>query len=47
MDVKKFYRQILGIEEPWKVIEVELGANEEKIDIKVVHDSDVQWACLE
>jgi len=30
MEVKELYRQILGIEEPWKVSEVELDVKEEK-----------------
>jgi len=47
MEVKELYRQILGIEEPWKAIEVELDANEERIDVKVVHDRGVHWPCPE
>ncbi|MBC7349880.1 MAG: ISL3 family transposase, partial [Candidatus Aminicenantes bacterium] len=41
MEVKELYRQILGIEEPWKVSQVELDVKGERIDVKVVHDEEV------
>jgi len=47
MEVKELYRQILGIEEPWKVSEVELDVKGERIDVQVVHDEGVRWPCPE
>jgi len=44
-EVKGLYRQILGIEEPWKVSQVELEVKEERIDVKVVHGEEVRWPC--
>jgi len=41
MEVKELYRQILGIEEPWRVSQVE------RIDVKVVHDENMRWPCPE
>jgi len=47
MEVKELYRQILGIEEPWKVSQVELDVKGERIDVKVVHDENMRWPCPE
>jgi len=47
MEVKELYRQILGIEEPWKVSEVKLDVKGERIDVQVVHDEGVRWPCPE
>jgi transposase len=37
----------LGIEEPWKVSEVELDVKRERIDVQVVHDEGVRCPCPE
>ncbi|MCL6579725.1 MAG: ISL3 family transposase [Candidatus Bathyarchaeota archaeon] len=47
MEVKELYRQILGIEKPWRVSQVELDIRAERIDVKVVHDEEVRWPCPE
>jgi len=47
MEVKELYRQVLGIEEPWKVSQVELDVKGERIDVKVVHGEEVRWPCPE
>jgi transposase len=47
MEVKELYRQILGIEEPWRVSRVELDVKGERIDVKVVHDEEIRWPCPE
>lgn len=41
----EFYQQILGLEEPWSVKEVELNIDEGRVDIHVEHPAGVKWKC--
>ena len=41
----ELYQQILGLEEPWSVREVELNIDEGRVDIHVEHSAGVQWRC--
>jgi transposase len=41
----ELYQQILGLEEPWKVWEVELNIEEGRVDIRVEHPEGVKWNC--
>jgi transposase len=43
----EFYRQILGLENPWGVEKVELSIKEGKVDIFVCHAEGLKWACPE
>lgn len=41
----ELYQQILGLEEPWSVKEVELNIDERRVDIHVEHPPGVKWKC--
>jgi|SRR5712671_2278923 len=41
----ELYQQILGLEEPWSVAEVELNIDEGRVDIHVDHPQGVKWKC--
>jgi len=41
----ELYQQILGLEEPWRVEEVELNIDEGRVDIHVEHPAGVKWKC--
>ena len=41
----ELYEQILGLEEPWSVGEVELNIDEGRVDIHVQHPAGVKWTC--
>ena len=41
----ELYQQILGLEEPWRVEEVELHIDEGRVDIHVEHSAGVKWKC--
>ena len=43
MDSKDFYRQILGLEAPWKVIEVDLDIDAKRVAIRVEVDRTTLW----
>jgi transposase len=43
----QLYQRILGLEEPWKVKDVELDVDAGRVDIRVEHESGVLWACPE
>ena len=41
----ELYEQILGLGEPWKVRDVELSIDEERVDIHVEHPEGMKWQC--
>lgn len=41
----ELYQQILGLEEPWRVQEVELNIDAGRVDIQVEHPEGVKWRC--
>ena len=41
----ELYQQILGLEEPWSVQEVELNIDEGRVDIHAEHPAGVKWKC--
>ena len=41
----ELYQQILGLEEPWSVQEVELNIDEGRVDIHAEHPTGVKWKC--
>ena len=41
----ELYQQILGLEEPWSVKEVELNIDEGRVDIHVEHAPGTKWKC--
>jgi transposase len=41
----ELYEQILGLEEPWSVREVELNIDEGRVEIHVEHPPGVKWKC--
>jgi transposase len=41
----ELYQQILGLEEPWRVQEVELNIEEGRVDIQVEHPEGMKWKC--
>jgi transposase len=43
----ELYRQLLGIEVPWKVERVELSVAEQRVDVVVSHAKGVRWPCPE
>jgi transposase len=43
----ELYRQLLGIEAPWKVERVELSVAEQRVDVVVGHADGVRWPCPE
>lgn len=47
MEVKELYRQILGIEGPWRVSRVELDVRGERVDVLVDHEEGLRWPCPE
>lgn len=47
MDDRELYRQILGIDEPWRVARVELARAAGEIHVHLEHDEQASWACPE
>ena len=45
MQDRELYRQILGIESPWKVARVELRRADGEVHIFLEHDEQVRWPC--
>ena len=43
----ELYRQLLGIEAPWKVERVELSEGEQKVEVTVGHARGLRWPCPE
>jgi transposase len=41
----ELYQQILGLEEPWSVRDVELNIDEGRVDIHIEHSQGVKWKC--
>ncbi|MGH9920769.1 MAG: hypothetical protein ACRD6W_18100 [Nitrososphaerales archaeon] len=41
----EFYAQLLGLEEPWYVEDVELSVADKRIDIAVSHHEGHLWPC--
>jgi transposase len=41
----ELYQQILGLEEPWRVQEVELDIDAGRVDIQVEHPEGMKWKC--
>ncbi|HUE71280.1 MAG TPA: helix-turn-helix domain-containing protein [Pirellulaceae bacterium] len=47
MDDRELYRQILGVNEPWRVGRVELQRASGEVHIHLEHDPQTRWACPE
>ena len=47
MHDRELYRQILGIESPWKVERVELRRADGEVHVFLEHDEQVRWPCPE
>ena len=45
MQDRELYRQILGIEGPWKVAHVELRRADGEVHVFLEHDEQVRWPC--
>ena len=45
MQDRELYRQILGIESPWKVVRVELRRADGEVHVFLEHDEQVRWPC--
>jgi transposase len=43
----ELYRQLLGIEAPWRVARVDLAVDEQRVDVVVAHGRGVRWPCPE
>ena len=43
----ELYRQLLGIERPWKVETVNLSVPDQKVEVVVIHARGVRWPCPE
>jgi len=43
----ELYRQLLGLQEPWRVESVELSVAEGRVDVHLGHPRGVRWACPE
>src|SRR5579864_1016774 len=43
----ELYRQLLGIEAPWRVDSVDLSVAEQKVEVVVSHPRGVRWPCPE
>jgi transposase len=41
----EFYRQVLGLSEPWFVEKVDLQVSGGRVDIWVAHETGIRWAC--
>jgi len=41
----EFYKQILGLEAPWKVIKVSLNTQQQEVDIWIDHPKKIKWEC--
>jgi transposase len=41
----ELYQQILGLAEPWRVSEVKLDVEAERVDVQVTHPEGCQWKC--
>jgi len=47
MQDRELYSQILGIQEPWRVKDVELKVEEGEVRVHLTHDYPSQWPCAE
>jgi transposase len=47
MQDRELYSQILGIQEPWRVEDVELMVAEGEVRVHLTHDYPSQWPCAE
>jgi len=47
MEDKELYRQVLGLEEPWRVDKVKLDMGKETVDVWAVHKEGISWPCPE
>ena len=47
MQDRELYRQILGIESPWKVERVELRRADGEVHVFLKHDEQVRWPCTQ
>ena len=47
MQDRELYRQILGVESPWKVERVELRRADGEVHVFLEHDEQVRWCCPE
>ena len=47
MDDRELYRQILGVNEPWRVARVELERAAGEIHVFLDHDEQTRWRCPE
>ena len=45
MEDRDLYQQILGLESPWTVREVQLDTEKEQIDLLVSHASRTKFCC--
>lgn len=45
MQDTNFYERILGLEEPWRVENVELSVKDKRVDIHLVHPTGATWRC--
>ena len=43
----ELYRHLLGLETPWKVVEVKLDIPGQRVDVRVEHDPEIPWTCPE
>ena len=43
----ELYRQLLGIEAPWRVAEVELSVAGQRVEVTVDHAKGTRWRCPE
>ena len=41
----EFYKQILGLDAPWKVIKVSLNTEQQEVDIWIDHPKKIKWEC--
>jgi len=47
MQDRELYSQILGIQEPWRVKDVELKVAEGEVRVPLTHDYPLEWPCAE
>jgi transposase len=47
MQDTELYRYLLGLERPWKVLEVKLDLDSQRVDVWAGHGEGLRWACPE
>ena len=47
MQDKEFYQQILGLESPWFVVDVQLDTDTQQVDVHVEHPPGTTFCCPE